>query len=187
LNFFQLSVRQDFAGYLASKLEGEISDVRFIPPIRSREVNLVEYFGVPARKPGRRGDFHKSANGFFANENALKLISEASNRKLLTSIVSIEGREKEAFSQFWVQNFVDCMDRENTVAGPPGIYSGKIGVIKKLVIDEARWDGSDLFVVPEDPSSTMVCTERFVDQWRLEKLRGAQFSRFRFDPDPIQA
>lgn len=186
MNFFQLNVRQDFAGYFANKIEGEISDERFIPPLRSREVNVAEYLGVPVRKPGKRGDFHKSANGYFANQRAITLIQDACNQNIITSHVSIEGREAETFRQFWITNFVDCMNAAATIAGPPGIYSGKIGVIKRLEIDAERWDGSDLFVIPQDPSSTMVCTERFIDRWRGDKLRGAQFSRFRFDPDPIQ-
>lgn len=75
----------------------------------------------------------------------------------------------------------------NTVSAPPGgFYKDKIGVIKRPVFDEGRWDGSDLFVVPQDPSTSLFCTERFVANWKQSKLKGALFSRFLMDPEAIK-
>ena len=115
------------------------------------------------------------------------LFDWAARGKLRTSSTKIIGREDEDFFQVWVLNFVDCLDEAKTVASPPGgFYKGKIGVIKRPVFDESRWDGSDLFVVPQDPSFCFFCTENFVAQWKAAKLKGAMFSRHMMDPDAIR-
>lgn len=63
----------------------------------------------------------------------------------------------------------------------------RVGVIKRAVIDEARWDGSDLFVLPQNPNHTLYCSERFVEGWKAAKLKGALFSRCLMDPEAIKA
>jgi hypothetical protein len=63
---------------------------------------------------------------------------------------------------------------------------GRIGVIKRPMFDESRWDGSDLFVVPQDPSYCIFVSERFVERWRAAKFKGSMFSRYLMDPEAIE-
>ncbi len=213
MNFFEVNARQDFAGYCSPEvaegadkrnwklldlfkpkhrsepLNGGLAaliDSRVVGPNRDQEILLEEYLGEPPRKPGKRGDLHRSANGLFVRPAALTLFESASRGRLVISPTTIIGREDEDFKQIWVLNFVDCLDVAKTVASPTGgFYKGKIGVIKRPVFDENRWDGSDLFVVPEDPSFCLFCSENFVQQWKAAKLKGAMFARFLMDPDSI--
>jgi hypothetical protein len=187
--FFEIGARPGYASYSLVETGEFISDARIIPPYRVGGSGLSEYMGLPPRsKPGRKGNFHVSAGRHFADGKALALIEKACRGRIATRPTPIEGRDAESFMQFWVLNFVDCLDRENTVASPSaGFYKAKIGVIKRAAFDERRWDGSDLFCVPEDPSYALFCTERFVADWRSEKLKGAAFSRFLFDPEAILA
>jgi hypothetical protein len=187
VNFFRINPRQDFASYSVEKTAGEILEGRIIPPHRKIAVTLSEYLGDPPRKPAKHGDIHMSASQCFVRPGALQLFESASRSKLQSAPVTIVGREDEEFRQVWILNFVDCLDVEKTVASPPGgFYKDKIGAIKRPVFDESRWDGSDLFVVPQDPSYCFFCTENFVAQWKAAKFKGAMFSRFLMDPDAIR-
>lgn len=186
MNFFEIGPRQDFASYSVETPVGEVADQRIIPPYRGIAGHLKEYLGDPPRRPGKQGDFHASAHGVFLRASAAKIFESAARGKLLAHPVAIAGRELEAFRQLWVTNFVDCLDLAKTSASPSsGFYKGKIGVIKRAVFDEQRWDGSDLFVVPQDPSFSLFCTETFVKEWKAARLKGIMFSRFLMDPDPI--
>ncbi|PJA40165.1 MAG: hypothetical protein CO182_08230, partial [Lysobacterales bacterium CG_4_9_14_3_um_filter_62_6] len=181
--FFEFGPRQDYAGYLPEKVEGEISDQRIPVDSRKNERLLVEYLGKPPRKARKHGSFHKSAYSFFVRDDALGLIERSTGGQILTSPTTIVGRESENIHQFWVTNFVNCLNLAMTIASPSsGRVRGKIGVIKRPVFDEARWDGSDLFVVPQDPSYCYFCTENFITQWKAAKLKGAMFSRYLMDP-----
>lgn len=188
MNFFEFGPRQDFAGYWPESTEGQISDLRIPLDSRTKENVVAEYLGEPPRKPGKKGDFHKSAYGFFLSTSALVEVESACMGHLLVSPVRILGREGEAFRQVWVTNFVDCLDLARTSASVvSGHDSTKIGVIKRPVFDEGRWDGSELFVVPQDPSYGLFCSEEFVVRWKSAKLKGAMFTRFLMDPNPIRS
>jgi hypothetical protein len=118
----------------------------------------------------------------------MECFESACRGKLASRPTRILDREAEHFRQVWVLNFVDCLDEAKTMASPPGgFYKDKIGVIKRPAFDEHRWDGSDLFVVPQDPSYCLFCSETFVTQWKAAKLKGAMFSRFLMDPEAIRA
>ena len=187
MNFFEINPRQDFASYSVDDLGEEIVEPRIIPPHRKVGSVLHEYLGNPPRKPGKHGDIHLSASRYFVTAKALALFAFASRDTLQSRPVTIVGREQEDIHQVWILNFVDCLDLEKTVASPSGgFYKGKIGVIKRPVFDESRWDGSDLFVIPQDPSYCLFCTENFVHQWKAARLKGALFSRFLMDPDAIR-
>jgi hypothetical protein len=154
---------------------------------RRREIVVHEYLGDPPRKPGKQGSFHKSAYSYFVRDDALTLFKAAARGAMITSPTTIRGREGEHFSQIWITNFVDCLDTGRTVAAPQlkeGV-PGMLGVIKNAVFDETRWDGSELFVVPQDGGFFPYCTEDFVGKWKASKLKGIVFSRFLFDPDAI--
>lgn len=186
--FYEISSRQDFAGYLPKETNGSISE-RLITPdsCREKESLLVEYCGEPPRKPAKKGDFHRSAYGYFVKSTALDFFEKASRGKLIKNPTKIIDRADEEFYQIWVTNYVDCLDVKNTVASPAGgYYKNKIGVIKRPVFDEKKWDGSDLFVVPQDPSFCLFCTEKFVEQWKQSKLKGMMFSRFLMDSEAIK-
>ncbi len=190
MNFFEIRSRQEYASYSAEQPVGEIEDKRIMPPCRLIAGSLEEYLGVPPRKPGKRGDMHVSSSLYYVRSSVVPLFEQAAKGKILTKPLVIKGREDEEFVQIWVLNFVDCLDLKATVSAPPGSAHKRhnmIGPIKRAAFDESRWDGSDLFVVPQNPSFTFFCTERFVDQWRQAKLKGAQFSRYLFDPEPILA
>jgi hypothetical protein len=88
----------------------------------------------------------------------------------------------------WVLNFVDCLDIDRSSISVPTIpKKGYVGIIKRPVFDESRWNGSDLFAVPQDPNCHLFCTERFAVEWKTAKLKGALFSRFLMDPDAIKS
>lgn len=188
MKFFMLNPRDNYAGYSADVVEGEIDDGRIIPPHRKIETSLREYLGDPPDHPKKKGDIHMSANCIFASPSVRDFIRAAAKGKLISRPVKIIGREEEHFEQIWVLNFVDCLDLAKTVSSKSsGFYKGKIGVIKRPIFDEHRWDGSDVFVVPQDPSYRWFVTEAFVAQWKEAKFKGAAFSRFLMDPEEILA
>lgn len=186
--FYKLGNRQDYAGYWPEHKAGELPDPRIPDYYRDIETVLGEHLGDPPRKPGKKGDLHKSAYGFFARPAALALLVNGSQNKVATHPAVLLGRESEEFQQFWVLNYVDCLDVPNSSISEPVVrVPGRVGVIKRAAFDEARWDGSDVFVVPQDPVHNVYCSERFVAQWKAAKLKGALFSRFLMDPDAIKA
>lgn len=184
--YFEIGPRQDYAGYLPESETGEIDDLRI--PIENRRITPVvkEYLGDPPRKSRKRGDLHKSAYSFCLRSEALELFRNSCKDKIRINATKIVGRESEQFFEIWVTNFVDCLDLQKTVSSPNrGPYRDKIGVIRRPVFDENRWDGSDLFVVPQDPNYCFFCTENFVKSWNEHKFHGAMFSRFLMDPEAI--
>jgi hypothetical protein len=189
MNFYRINSRQEFSSYDAAGIEVELGkelDVRIVGASRIWKQELAEYLGMPPRSPGRQGDFHESAGSYFLTDHALPTFEEAARGRVLKRATKVQGRSGE-FWQVWVVNFVDCLDLAGTQASPPGgFYKGKIGVIRKPVFDESRWDGSGLFVVPQDPSSCLFCTERFLEAWRSSGLVGIQFSKQFMDPHPIK-
>jgi hypothetical protein len=113
-------------------------------------------------------------------------INYAARGGVITKPLVIVGREEDTFFQVWLTNFVDCLDEANTISSPqPHRLQGRIGVIKTPAFDAGRWDGSDLFSVPQDPNNRIFCTDRFMEAWRAASLRGALFSRRLFDPEAI--
>jgi hypothetical protein len=185
--FFRLHPRDGYASYWPQARDGAVADLRVPENFRGEEIEIAEYLGDPPRKPGKRGSLLKSAYSFFVRADALPLISESARGNLLTHPTIVVGRESEEISQFWVTNFVDCLDTAKTVVSPMASPKpGKIGVIKRPVFDESRWDGSDLFVVPQDPSYCFFVSERFVERWRAAKFKGAMFSRYLMDPEAIE-
>ena len=183
--FYEIGQRQGFASYLPTFSEGSISEPRIIPPHRRKVHRLEEYLGSPPRKPGRHGDLHITDSHYFAAGAAEELIRRGCNDRLVTGRVDIEGRKQE-FTQFWVLNFVDCLDIERSDVSPAsGFHRNKIGVIRRPVFDLDRWDGSDVFVIPQDPSYALYCTARFVERWKAAKLKGARFSRYLMDPEAL--
>lgn len=190
VNFFQVTPRQEYANYAAEYPVGDIDEKRIFPPHRQVAGSVEEYLGDPPRKPGKRGDIHITASSYYLRLSVVPIFEGAARGKMVSKPVIISGREMEAFVQIWVLNFVDCLDLGATISAPPGSLHKKfhmLGVIKKPVFDESRWDGSDLFVVPQDSGYNFYCTERFLDRWCQAKLRGAKFSRFLFDPKPVLA
>ena len=188
MNFFELGPRQDYARYWPEETSGEIAENRIPEDSRKAECLVREYLGDPPRKPGKRGSFHRSAYSFFIRDDALSLFSSASQGLILTNPARIVGRERETFHQIWVTNFVDCLDLAKTSVSPSvSRRPGKVGVIKRPVFDENRWDGSDLFVVPQDPSYCFFCSEKFVAQWQAAGFKGAIFSKHLMDRDAICA
>lgn len=187
MNLYDIGPRQDFAGYWPEQTDGEVSDPRIPAHSRKRESVVAEYLGDPPTKPKKLGSFHKSAYGFFVRDDALELFRHATRGNLLTSPTKILGRESEVFHQVWVTNFVDCLDLAQTVTSTPsGKSPGKIGVIKRPVFNESRWDGSGLFVVPQDPSFCLFCSEQFAADWKAAKKKGMVFRRFLMDPEAIR-
>jgi len=186
MNFYDIGGRQDFAGYWPEHVDGEVSDPRIPAHSRKKEVVVAEYLGNPPTKPKKVGSFHKSAYGFFVRDDAQELFQRAARGNLLMNQTKIVGRESEVFHQIWVTNFVDCLDLAQTTASPPsGKTPGKIGIIKRAVFDELRWDGSGLFVVPQDPSFCLFCSEQFMADWKTSKKKGMVFRRFLMDPEAI--
>lgn len=187
MNFYKLHSRNDFASYWPEKINGQVEHPLIPPEMRNKETRVGEYLGEPPRDPGKKGALHRSAYALFVLDDALALVREAARNHLLTSPTLLVGRERETFHQIWVTNSVDCLDVANTVAAPV-IGRGRpqeIGVIQRPVFDQARWDGSDLFVVPQDPSYCFYCSHHFVERWQAARFRGAMFSRFLFDPNAI--
>lgn len=186
MKFYMLSARQDYAGYYEELAGGKINDSRIPEYYRRKLVRLIEYLGVPPVKPRKKGDFHMSACEFFAREKIITFLACAEKCELLTNRTEIIGREDENIFQFWVVNVVDCLDVEKTIASEPyNNKTKKMGVIKRPVFDESKWDGSDLFIVPQDPNYCLFCSENFVKKWKENKFKGAEFSRYLFDPDKI--
>lgn len=187
MKFFELGPRPGYASYWPERSDGEVEEARIPADSRRREVEIAEYLGDPPRKPGKHGSLLKSAYSFFVRADALSLVAESARGNLLTRPTIVVGRETEEVFQFWVTNFVDCLDVAKTVVAPAASpRPGKIGVIKRPEFDESRWDGSDLFVVPQDPSYCFFVSERFVERWRAAKFKGAMFSRFLMDPEAIK-
>jgi hypothetical protein len=188
VEFFYLNPRRGFASYEVVSEGALFVDERITAPNRVTATALAEYLGDPPRKPGKRGDVHLSGGLYFATTDALSLIREASRGLVSDARVSISAREGSELSQLWVLYFVDCLDLAGTQAAPAsGFFKGKIGTIKRPVIDASRWDGSELFVVPEDPGYKLFCTSSFVEKWQKSKLKGLAFCRYLFDPHPIEA
>lgn len=188
MKFYEVGPRQDFAGYWPERVDGEVGDARIPAHSRKKEGVVNEYFGDPPTKPKKLGSFHKSAYGFFVRDDALEQFQRAARGNLITNPTTVVGRESEVFYQVWITNYVDCLDLAQTVASPSsGKAAGKIGVIKRPVFDEKRWDGSDLFVVPQDPSFCLFCSEQFVVDWQAAKKKGVVFRRFLMDPEAIRA
>jgi hypothetical protein len=191
MNFYIYSGREGYAGYDSDNVVGEVEGAPFIVGAYRKLVAspLVEYLWEERGrqiKPRKCGDFHESCGLVFANEKALKLIEKAARGKVQAFPITIKGREDETFYQLFVLNCVNCLDVGQTDSSPPGnFWKNKIGVIRGPVFDENRWDGSDLFVVPEDPSTKWFCTENFVKEWKAAKLKGACFSKRMFDPEKI--
>jgi hypothetical protein len=187
VNFYELGPRQDYAGYYPEELAGEMPDARVPPGYRQVERIVAEYLGDPPRKPGKKGDFHKSAVSFFARGATLAFLETACRGLWATEPATLKEREGDGFRQFWVLNFVDCLDVAASRIGDK-LHKDpeRVGVIKRAVIDEARWDGSDLFVLPQNPNHTLYCSERFVEGWKAAKLKGALFSRHLMDPEAIK-
>lgn len=185
--FYRMSNRQDFAGYLPATTDGVVDDARVPEFCRERQTALVEYLGDPPRKPGKRGDFHVTGSWYFVRPAALALLERAALGKITSHQTSLAGREDESFRQIWVLNFVDCLDiGQSSISEPLRQIAGRVGTIKRPVFDEARWDGSNLFVVPQDRNCHLFCTEHFVAEWKAAKLKGAEFSRFLMDPEAIK-
>lgn len=187
MNFFRLNSRQDYASYSINGAASAIVEPKIDQEFRIVASELSEYLGSPPRKPGKQGDIHITASSYFVRTRALDLFEASANGRLLSRIVKVVGRESEEFCQVWVTNFVDCLALRETVVSPAASpQPGRIGIIKRPVFDESRWDGSDLFVVPQDARYCYFVTERFVDRWREAKLKGAMFSRFLMDPNAIK-
>lgn len=181
-----LSARQDYAGYYEEIVGENINDLRIPEQYRAKLIKLSEYLGVPPVKPRKKGDFHKGASEFFACETLIPFLASATKGAIIANKAEIVGRESENIFQFWVVNVVDCLDVEKTTASEPyNKKTKKMGVIKRPVFDESKWDGSDLFIVPQDPNYKLFCTENFVKKWKENRFKGAEFSRYLFDPDKI--
>lgn len=186
MTFFGVWPRQGFAGYWPEKFDGEISEPLIPEESRRVESLIAEYLGDPPRKPGKHGSFHKSAYSYFVRDDALELFRGAAKGRMLSKPTTVVGRESEVFHQVWVTNFVDCLDVSNSVISPStGKQKGKIGVIKRPAFDSSRWDGSDLFVLPQDPNYVLYCSEAFIAGWKAAKKKGIEFRRHVMDLDAI--
>lgn len=187
MNFYEISTRQDYAGYYPETIAGEMPDTRVPQGYRQVERVVAEYLGDPPRKPGKKGSFHKSAVSFFASGAAITFLETACRGLWATEPTILKGREEEVFRQFWVLNFVDCLDvAASRIDEKLHKDPKRVGVIKRAVINEARWDGSDLFVLPQNPNHTLYCSERFIEGWKAAKLKGALFSRYLMNLDAIK-
>lgn len=187
MNFFEFNSRQDYASYWPEEFSGEINDLRVPVPFRKVESRINEYLGDPPRKPAKKGVLLKSAYSYFCTANARDLILDASKGGVIFSPTDVVGRESESVHQFWVVNLIDCLDLSKTVASPATSgQKGKLGVIKRPFFDESKWDGSDLFIVPQDPSYCYFVSTRFAEKWQASKFKGAKFSRFLMDPEAIR-
>ena len=187
MNFFEFNSRQDYASYWPEKDAGEITDPRVPASFRRIESRITEYLGDPPRRPAKKGNLLKSAYGYFCTNSAREMLLEASKGRVIFSPTEVVGRDGEMISQFWVVNVVDCLDLSNTVASSGAhAKNGNLGVIKRPAFDESKWDGSDLFVVPQDQNDCYFVSIRFVEKWRASKFKGAKFSRFLMDPDAIK-
>lgn len=185
--FYRMSNRQDFAGYLPATTDGVVDDARVPEFCRERQTALKEYLGEPPRKPGKHGDLHVTGSWYFVRPRVLTLLEKAARGHVASHPTTVAGREAEDFQQVWVLNFVDCLDiGQSSISEPLRPIPGKVGTIKRPVFDESRWDGSDLFVVPQDRNCHWFCTEKFVADWKAAKLKGAEFSRFLMDPESIK-
>lgn len=186
MTFFGVWPRQGFAGYWPENFDGQISEPLIPEDSRKVESVIAEYLGDPPRKPGKHGSFHKSAYSHFVRDDALELFRSASRGRLVTKVTTVLGRESEVFHQVWVTNFVDCLDAANSVvSASTGKTRGKIGVIKRAAFDARRWDGSGLFVLPQDPNYVIYCSEDFIAQWKAAKKKGIEFRRHVMDIDAI--
>ena len=187
MNYFELNPRSNFAGYWPDTISGQVNDPRITEHDRNREVVVSEYLGEPPGKPKKRGVFHKSATGYFIRADVVELFKSAANGKIILNRSTLVEREDETFYQAWVINFVDCLDIKRTSFAPTLSNNPiHVGVIKYPVFDESRWDGSDLFAVPQDPSYSWFCTERFIEKWKALKFKGASFSRNYMDGEAIK-
>jgi hypothetical protein len=186
--FYEVTSREDFAGYWPEEKTGVISDNRIPEWLREKETLLGEYLGdPPISGPRKQGSFHKSANGFFVRDDAIDLFEAATRGNLIKNPTRIIGRESETFWQVWVTNVVDCLDVANTVASPQiRREPGKLGVIERPAFHVERWDGSGVFIVPQDRNGRWFCSEQFIGEWKKSKRKGIKFSRFFFDPAPIK-
>lgn len=185
--FYRINPRQDFAAYLPGSSDGSVAEQRIPEYCRQKQGKLMEYLGDPPRKPGKRGDIHITDSWYFVRSNALAFIESAARGRVLKNPITIGDRQCEVFQQVWVVNYVDCLDVEkSSITEKVSRDPSRVGVIKRPVFDERRWDGSDLFVVPQDPSYCLFCSENFLAQWKAAKLKGAMFSRFLMDPEAIK-
>jgi hypothetical protein len=182
MKFFFLNPRSDYAGYLPTDL-GELIRNGAIPEFGSRHEKVIEeYLGNPPRKTRKHGSFHKSALGRFVINPALDFLVQSSKNSFELRPTKVVGREIDDFYQFWVTNSVDCLDLARTKATVPGKrVQGRIGIIQFPVFDKSRWDGSDLFVVPQDEFYNWFVTERFIEGWRNLKCKGASFAEHFMD------
>ncbi len=186
MSFYIVGPRQDYASYWPEKTDGQISAHLIPTDSRVREVVLREYLGDPPRRPAKRGEFHRSAFGYFIREDLLPTFLESANGRMLCNPTLILGRESEKFVQIWITNEVDCLNIGETDFSPTvDKRVGKFGVIRRPAFDMDRWDGSDLFVVPEDPNQKVFCSAQFIKKWKELKTRGMMFARHFMDCDPI--
>lgn len=184
--FYRIGPRNGYAGYWPEEFGCDIADSRIPVDSRRSERVVREYLGDPPKKPGKHGAFHKSAYSYFVRDDALPLLSVAARASIVVSPTKIIGRENEPFSQVWVTNYVNCLDVKATIAAPPlNKLPGGMGVIKKPIFDETRWDGSELFVVPQEEGFFPYCSESFVMKWKAAQFKGMMFTRFLFDPDAV--
>jgi hypothetical protein len=100
--------------------------------------------------------------------------------------VNIAGREDESFYRFWCNKLEDCLDLKRSVISNINPKPSLIGVVKKPVFDDAKWDGRCVFRIPGDVNYLTYCCERFVDERRKHKIKGMKFCIRLFDPDPIE-
>lgn len=186
MNFYILTPRHDFSGYWPD-LNGPPVNINNIPDVdRIHETELSEYFGEGLSSPKKKGDFHGSANGKFFSERSLPLIREAARHKIIVKKSNLGGLNGQ-FYQAWITNVVDCLNLKLTKSSEPSHHiSGKIGVIKHPAFDITKWDGSDLFIVPQDPNYKWFVTEKFVDEWRKMKFKGITFAKNFMDLQAIK-
>lgn len=147
---------------------------------------LTEYMGDPPRKkPLRKGHYHQSAWQNYFSEFSREALTNMLETNGVFRPVKIVERE-EVFYRYWCTNVVDCLDFNRSLISNMHNRPDSIGVVKKPVFDETKWDGSDVFRIPRDLNHNVYCSERFVEECRKHKIKGITFGIGLFDPDPIE-
>ena len=191
MQFFRLFGMDNFASYTgATPSDDAISDCDAAPvePLHKwRTPRLMEYMGDPPRKkPLRKGGYHQSGSAHYFTSVAREQLSSLLEQKGVFHPVKIAGRENESIDRYWLTHVVDCLDFERSVISNIHNNPGQIGVVKVPVMDEGRWDGSDVFKIPMDTNHGFYCSERFVETCIKHKIKGMSFRIGYFDPSPIE-
>lgn len=193
MKFYWVSADDRYASFEAPAEKDRISLDSAQPPSDSQSWSapyLAECRWEGDGGPRRRGDFYEANSSMFFSNRVVEEIGATLREFGVLFPVNIAG-ESALFFRFWVTHVCDCLDVGRSVISKPSNrisswWNKKSGVIVDARFDESRWDGSDLFRVPQDPNHQCFVSQGFVDLCMAKRVAGMAFSKGLFDDDAIR-